>query len=84
MKFAPKQLNEIKQRRQFRSDTDALLICDLIDEVVRLNDNRKSLAITYVELFLNYFELLDDQMPDWRVYCKSEIDVLLKKLEGDK
>jgi hypothetical protein len=54
----------------------------LIDEVGRLNDNRKSLAITYVELFLNYFELLDDHMPNWRVYCKSEIDVLLKKLEG--
>lgn len=84
MKFAPEQLNEIKKRRQFLSDTDSLLICELIDEVAKLNDNRKSLTITYVELFLNYFELLEDHIPDWRVYCKYEINTLLKKLEGGK
>ncbi|OME55567.1 hypothetical protein BSK59_13920 [Paenibacillus odorifer] len=81
MIITTEQLEEIKNKRQFLSDTDSLLICQLIDEVEKLRDNRRSLSITYVELLIHYFEMLDDHLPEWRIFCEKEINQILKKFQ---
>lgn len=81
MSINNEQLELIKDSRKFRSDSDSLIIFQLIEEIEKLRDNRKSLSITYIKLLSSYFELLDDHIPDWKQLCKKEIDQLIKLIE---
>ncbi|WP_215154345.1 hypothetical protein [Paenibacillus sp. ISL-20] len=72
-------LKRIGMSRNARTDVEILL--QLVNEIEKLQNNRKSLSITYVKLLSNYIELLDDHIPDWRLFCKKEIDQIAKLIE---
>ncbi|MDR6779518.1 MULTISPECIES: hypothetical protein [Paenibacillus] len=72
-------LKRIGMSRNTKTDSEILIL--LVNEIEKLRDNRKSLSITYVKLLSSYFEILDDHIPDWKVFCKKEIDQIVKLIE---
>jgi uncharacterized protein (UPF0218 family) len=53
---------------------------EIVNELQDIKEKRNNVINNYLRLFIEYVELLDEYLPEWRYFAESEIESLKQKL----